>query len=136
VKDTFELLPYVNRIGHGLCLGLAILGMNPEIGNRNCDQIPPQLKASIEENRQSAYDCLTKIAHSNIGIEVSPTCNITLGGAQSKEILRKYVQEFLSIGVDVFVGSDDPAFLNTTLETEIQLLHGLFDTRDDKKHQF
>lgn len=134
VKDTFELLPYVNRIGHGLCLGLAILGMNPEIGNRQCDQIPPQLKASIEENRQSAYDCLKTIARSNIGIEVSPTCNITLGGAQSKEILRKYVQKFLNIGVDVFVGSDDPAFLNTTLETEIQLLHGLYDTRDDKKH--
>ena len=30
VNDTLQLLPYVNRIGHGLCLGLAILEINPD----------------------------------------------------------------------------------------------------------
>ena len=30
VHDTSLLLPYVNRIGHGLCLGLALLGINPD----------------------------------------------------------------------------------------------------------
>ncbi|KAL3786499.1 hypothetical protein HJC23_010665 [Cyclotella cryptica] len=62
------------------------------------------------------------MAELNIGIEVSPTCNVTLGGASSYQILRKYVKEFLDAGVDVFVGTDDPGFLNTTMEEEIKIL--------------
>jgi len=32
------------------------------------------------------------------------------------------VREFLKMGVDVFVGTDDPGFLNTTMEKEIAIL--------------
>jgi hypothetical protein len=31
VKDTMELLPHINRLGHRLCLGLAVLRLNPEL---------------------------------------------------------------------------------------------------------
>jgi adenosine deaminase len=54
------------------------------------------------------------MAQRNIGIEISPTCNITLGSAFSPDVLRRYVAAFLQEGVHIFLGTDDPAFLNTT----------------------
>lgn len=118
VKDTFELIPYVDRVGHGLCLGLAVLGIDPD---NNVDSN----KARIEENRKIAKRCLDKMAERKIGIEVSPTCSITLGGARDGEVLRQYVTKFLETGVNLFVGTDDPGFLDTTLEDEIAHLHGI-----------
>jgi len=41
----------------------------------------------------------------------------------NEQILTDYVKEFLKMGVDVYVGTDDPGFLNTTLKKEISLLH-------------
>jgi len=121
VKDTLELLPYVNRIGHGLCLGLAILRLCPDDNGLLRDALTID-KLVLDNNRDTAYQCLHKMAELNIGIEVSPTCNVTLGGASSYSILRKYVKLFLDAGVDVFVGTDDPGFLNTTIEEEIKIL--------------
>ncbi|KAL7483885.1 hypothetical protein ACHAW6_009524 [Cyclotella cf. meneghiniana] len=124
VKDTLELLPYVNRIGHGLCLGLAVLRLYPDENGRLRDALTTDTLV-LDKNRDIAYQCLHKMAELNIGIEVSPTCNVTLGGASSYTILRKYVKEFLDAGVDVFVGTDDPGFLNTTMEEEIKILRDI-----------
>jgi hypothetical protein len=123
VKHTFDLIPYVDRIGHGLCLGLAVLGINPDfddstdVKNRVMNK-----EAALQENKALAYQCLQQLAEQKIGIEISPTCNISLGGAMSKQILIEYVREFLKMGVDVFVGTDDPGFLNTTMGKEIVIL--------------
>ena len=65
------------------------------------------------------------MAESNIGMEVSPNCNITLGGGRSEGVFRKYVRKFLGAGVDVFVGTDDPGFLGTTLDEEVAILKGV-----------
>ena len=128
VNDAMKLLPYVNRVGHGLCLGLAMLGINPDFDGdsyRSLNAIPSDEsygKYIREENKQIAYECLREMALSNIGIEVSPTCNISLGGAHNGYVLRQYVKEFLNMGVNVFVGTDDPGFLKTTLKKEISIL--------------
>ena len=116
ISDTQLLLPYVNRVGHGLCLGLAILDINPD-NNEHSN--------TLAINKDTAYECLHHMAENNIGIEVSPTCNVTLGGARNEQILRKYVKEFLSSGVDIFVGTDDPGFLGTSLEKEVAILKGI-----------
>ena len=118
VKHAFDLIPYVDRIGHGLCLGLAVLDINPDFPNNGVDSI----EANLQENKDLAYQCLEKLAERKIGIEISPTCNITLGGARKEKILTDYVREFLRMGVDVYVGTDDPGFLNTTIEREIAIL--------------
>lgn len=115
VKHTFDLIPYVDRIGHGLCLGLAVLGIDPV-------NAAVEHEFTLQENKEQAYLCLEQLAEQNIGIEISPTCNITLGGAMNEKILTDYVKEFLKMGVDVFVGTDDPGFLNTTLTKEISIL--------------
>ena len=124
VSDSLQLLPYVNRIGHGLCLGLAILEINPD------DKPSPKNDTIsntevIQRNKDVAYQCLNQMSKLNIGIEVSPTCNITLGGARSKKVLQSYVDAFLDCGVNVYVGTDDPGFLGTCLEAEIELLRDL-----------
>ncbi|KAL9189936.1 hypothetical protein ACHAXT_009611 [Thalassiosira profunda] len=121
IRDTMHLLPYVDRVGHGLCLGLAVLGINPD-AEASADA---SAEATLESNRDAAYQCLHQMASSGIGIEVSPTCNITLGGARNKEILRQYVEEILRAGVDVYVATDDPGFLGTTLEEELAMLKGV-----------
>lgn len=120
VRDTSLLLPYVNRIGHGLCIGLAVLGMgiNPDKGGSTNKEV-------IESNKEVAFECLDQMAKLNIGIEVSPTCNISLGGARDKQTLRRYVNAFLDAGVNVFVGTDDPGFLGTSLENEVAILKGV-----------
>lgn len=119
IKHTFDLIPYVNRIGHGLCLGLAVLGIDPDFTDVNAEV---QRKAPLHENKEQAYHCLQQLADQKIGIEISPSCNITLGGAMSEEILTNYVREFLKMGVDVSVGTDDPGFLNTSMDKEISIL--------------
>eukprot|EP00984_Skeletonema_dohrnii_P034432 scaffold33557_cov119-Skeletonema_dohrnii-CCMP3373.AAC.6 len=122
VKHTFDLIPYVDRIGHGLCLGLAVLGINPDFDGIKDVNAAVNEEAALQENKDLALQCLEQLAEKNIGIEISPTCNITLGGARSEQILTEYVREFLKMGVDVFVGTDDPGFLNTTMEKEIAIL--------------
>lgn len=119
IKHTFDLIPYVDRIGHGLCLGLAVLDIDPDYAHVNA---AAKREASLQENKEQAYYCLQQLAEQRIGVEISPTCNITLGGAMSEEILTDYVREFLRMGVDVFVGTDDPGFLNTSMEKEISIL--------------
>ena len=118
VRDTSLLLPYVNRIVHGLCLGLAVLGINPDEGGSTNNEV-------IKSNKEVAFECLDQMAKLNIGIEVSPTCNISLGGARDKQTLRRYVNAFLDAGVNVFVGTDDPGFLGTSLENEVAILKGV-----------
>jgi hypothetical protein len=113
VRDTFELLPYVNRIGHGLCFGLALLNLYSEENGVLKDKTTID-RATLEVNRNLALQCLSIMAQRNIGIEISPTCNITLGSAFSPDVLRRYVAAFLQEGVHIFLGTDDPAFLNTT----------------------
>jgi len=122
VKHTFDLIPYVDRIGHGLCLGLAVLGINPDLDGIKDVNAAVNEEAVLQENKDLAFQCLEQLAEKKIGIEISPTCNITLGGARNEQILTDYVREFLKVGVDVFVGTDDPGFLNTTMEKEIAIL--------------
>eukprot|EP00957_Ditylum_brightwellii_P203952 15336911-Ditylum_brightwellii.AAC.1 len=54
----------------------------------------------------------------DIGIEVTPSCNLSLGGAHNLE----YVKMFLDAGVDVYVGTDDPGFTGSTFVEEARLL--------------
>mmetsp|Transcript_32834 Transcript_32834/g.69068 ORF Transcript_32834/g.69068 Transcript_32834/m.69068 type:complete len:440 (+) Transcript_32834:163-1482(+) len=125
VRDTQLLLPYVNRIGHGLCLGLAVLGINPDdwgVDSTIDRTLLENEKEVVAINKKLAYQCLHQMEKLKIGIEVSPTCNITLGGARSERVLKEYVKEFLDCGVHVFVGTDDPGFLGTSLEKEIAIL--------------
>lgn len=122
VKHTFDLIPYVDRIGHGLCLGLAVSGIDPDFDGIKDVNAAVKKEVTLQENKEQAYLCLQQLAEQNIGIEISPSCNITLGGAMSEQILTDYVKEFLKMGADVYVGTDDPGFLNTTLEKEISLL--------------
>ena len=85
VKDTFDLIPYVDRIGHGLCLGLAVLGINPDFDSIKDVNAAVNKEAVLQENKDLALQCLEQLAEKKIGIEISPTCNITLGGARSVE---------------------------------------------------
>lgn len=121
IKDSLELIPYVNRIGHGLCLGLAVLNLHSE-QNGILNDATAIDQTVLDENKRVALRCLHEMADRNIGIEVSPTCNISLGGASSTDILRRYVTIFLEEGVNVFLGTGDPGFLNTTLEKEKRIL--------------
>jgi len=131
VRDAMRLLPYVNRVGHGLCLGLAVLGINPDYDDRSSSESTTYSNITLEEakkevvarNRDVACRCLQQMAKLNIGIEVSPTCNISLGGAQSEKVFRRYVNIFLDAGVDIFVGTDDPGFLGTCLEKEVAIVN-------------
>ena len=123
VKHTFDLIPYVDRIGHGLCLGLAVLGIDPELDGIKDVDAAVKKEVILRESKEQAYLCLEQLAEQSIGIEISPSCNISLGGAMNEQILTDYVKEFLKMGVDVYVGTDDPGFLNTTLKKEISLLH-------------
>eukprot|EP00708_Paratrimastix_pyriformis_P003880 GAFH01002685.1.p1 GENE.GAFH01002685.1~~GAFH01002685.1.p1 ORF type:complete len:348 (-),score=38.86 GAFH01002685.1:55-1074(-) len=91
IADGHLLAPYVNRLGHGICFG----------------QVPADL-------REAADNALRTFAERRVGIEVCPTSNLTLGGAHD----LSYVRHFLDMGVDVFAGTDDPGFLNCTLESE------------------
>jgi hypothetical protein len=128
VKDTLKLLPYVNRIGHGLCLGLAALSLHSE-ANGVLKDVSTVGKTVLDTNREIAFQCLHQMAALNIAVEVSPTCNITLGGACNTQVLKKYVKIFLEAGVDVLVGTDDPGFLNTTLEKERNILRDVLCTQ-------
>jgi hypothetical protein len=101
VADAERLLPLINRMGHAVCLGVAIDEAHSD----------PALA-------QRARQCLVKMAHLGIGVEVNPSCNLSLGGATS----LSYVKDFLDAGVDVYVGSDDPGFLGTTMEKEREIL--------------
>jgi len=56
VKHTFDLIPYVDRIGDGLCLGLAVLGINPDFDDINDDVNKVMNKeATLQENKALAY---------------------------------------------------------------------------------
>jgi len=56
IADAELLLPYVNRIGHAIVLGLG-----------------------EGEDDERAKRILSEMAARNIGIELNPTCNMTLG---------------------------------------------------------
>lgn len=100
IQDAERLLPYVNRIGHGICLGVA----------------PP---GSLE--RKEADRILRLYAERGVGIEINPTCNLTLGGASD----LSYCKRFLDHGVNLYLGTDDPGFLNTTLDQEREILEAV-----------
>eukprot|EP01116_Phalansterium_solitarium_P002347 TRINITY_DN12305_c0_g1_i1.p1 TRINITY_DN12305_c0_g1~~TRINITY_DN12305_c0_g1_i1.p1 ORF type:complete len:353 (+),score=39.11 TRINITY_DN12305_c0_g1_i1:188-1246(+) len=98
VEDVELLLPYVDRIGHAICLGVA----EGELGERACQ-------------------ILRSMAQRKIGIEVNPTSNITLGGAPN----LNYVHRFVQCGVDLYLGTDDPGFLATDLDKERDMLRAV-----------
>lgn len=66
------------RLGHGICLGVGLRDSDPT----TC---------------QAAATALAALADAGVGIEVNPTCNLSLGGAPD----LRYVSDFLARGVDV-----------------------------------
>mmetsp|Transcript_25742 Transcript_25742/g.38024 ORF Transcript_25742/g.38024 Transcript_25742/m.38024 type:complete len:544 (-) Transcript_25742:159-1790(-) len=106
VEDAIKLLPYINRMGHAICLGIA-LQQHQHRKNNESKKIVSMAK-----------NCLKEMCFRDIGIEVTPSCNLSLGGAHNLE----YVKMFLDAGVDVYVGTDDPGFTGSTFVEEARLL--------------
>ena len=61
VKDTLGLLQFVDRIGHGLCLGLALLNIYSEENGILRDGSAMQ-KTILDQNREIALLCLNRMA--------------------------------------------------------------------------
>jgi adenosine deaminase len=59
------------------------------------------------------------IAH-NVAVELCPVGNVLTGAAASLD--RHPVKDYLRRGVQVAIGSDDPALFNTTLTHEYEVL--------------
>ena len=103
VADARELVPWIRRMGHAICLGVALQGRNTN--------------AALASKADA---CLAEMSSRRVAIEVAPSCNLGLGGATS----LSYVHDFLAAGVDIHVGTDDPGFLGTDFATERALLVG------------
>jgi adenosine deaminase len=61
-----------------------------------------------------------RLAHEGIALEISPTSNLLLKAVSSLE--AHPVRRLFDMGVPVVINTDDPAFFNTTLSREYQLL--------------
>lgn len=76
------------------------------------------------------------IADNHIPLEMCPTANVLTGASETlpRHPLRYYLEE----GIQVTIGSDDPALFNTTLTKEYQLAveHFNFSTQDLQKLVF
>ena len=97
-----KLLPFIDRMGHGMCLGLA-------------------LQSSSEFISAIAHEVLEEMAEREIGIEVAPTGNTMI----NKSI--EYYCSFLEKGVDLYLGTDDPGFIRTNLDKETRLLYSVLE---------